>query len=145
MKPIEWAIVAMICMVIFGICYANYRVGKDREKAAAVPAVVHEDQTGLHRVYPGQCYIGYMAGNDVVWTETSHVFIGPTAGTGYSKDELPLVEFRNGKGEIMFKINPDGSITSPMSQSQLKAEFENYDFQGREYRRLHPQTKAEKE
>ncbi len=95
------------------------------------------------KVFPGMCMIGYRAGDDVSHSDVSHVFIGPMAGTGYKHgDDRPLVEFRNKDGVTMFTINRKGEYKRMVTEEEIVKEFENYDFQGREYMRKHPRPES---
>ena len=91
------------------------------------------------KMFPGVLMIGYRAGDDVSTSDVSHVFVGPMAGTGYKiNSERPLVEFRNKSGEIMFTIDRNGKYKRNITEEEIVKEFENYDFQGREYMRKNP-------
>lgn len=130
---LAFGILLTIVVAVAGIMRARSDTKRQLQRLVQ-PEEKRDDTVGAFRVFPGQCYIGKNAGTDVAWSDNSHVFIGPNAGNGYKRqDELPLVEFTDGNGRIMFQIDAQGKYKLKISEEELVKIFRNYDFQGRNW------------
>ncbi len=147
MKEVIGVTVFCIICVLLAAAFASKHTNKPRQltrleapkETGPAPIGATHPASREFKVLSGVCMIGYRAGEDVAWSDVSHVFIGPMAGTGYKHDdERPLVEFRNKSGEIMFTIDRNGKYKRNVTEEEIVKEFENYDFQGREYMRKNP-------